>query len=302
MSTPHSPSYIGRFAPSPTGELHHGSLLTAVASYIDARHHDGKWLLRMEDLDPPREQPGAAASILRTLEAHHLLWDGPVLYQSQRTSAYQSAIDHLSRLQLLYHCSCSRQRMKGLTAYDSYCLSHPPSSGATAQRIKIPRDGSALIAFEDVFQRLRVQDLQKECGDFIIHRKDGLFAYQLAVVIDDIFQQVTHIIRGSDLLSSTGQQCYLFQRMGAQLPTVGHLPILVNSEGQKLSKQTFAAPIDNSRAPENLFICLQLLGQSPPSSLNQTDCSDILSWAIKHWRRVAVPNTLSIEVGNLVAS
>lgn len=302
MPTPDSAGYIGRFAPSPTGELHHGSLLTAVASYVDARRHAGQWLVRMEDLDPPREQPGAATSILNALEAHHLFWDGPVLFQSRRDSAYRDALDHLTQLHLLYPCSCSRQRLKGSSAYDSYCLSHPPTSDPTALRITIPRDGSALIAFDDIFQQTQIQDLQKVSGDFIVRRKDGLFAYQLAVVVDDIFQKVTHIIRGSDLLSSTGQQCYLFQRMGAQAPTMGHLPILVNSEGQKLSKQTFATPINSSQAPENLFRCLQLLGQNPPSLLTQTDCSDILSWAVKHWRRTAVPSTLSIEVGNFAAS
>lgn len=286
--------YIGRFAPSPTGELHQGSLLTAVASYLDARQHQGQWLVRMEDLDPPREQPGAADSILRCLEAHHLLWDGEVMFQSQRQEAYQAALEQLNHDGLTYPCNCNRQRLKTLAAYDGYCRQHPPTQPPYAIRVEVPVDEVGQIHFEDGFQGPQDESLPDAVGDFVILRKDGLFAYQLAVVVDDIAQGITHILRGSDLLNSSGRQLYLFKRLGHQPPQMAHLPVIVNSEGQKLSKQTFAEPLDPQRAADNVFLALRQLGQQPPQEL-QADCPGLLQWGSQHWDRSKVPQRMTIR-------
>ncbi len=286
-SAPTTP-YIGRFAPSPTGELHLGSLYTALASYLDARAHGGRWLVRMEDLDPPREQAGAADSILRCLEAHHLPWDGPVVYQSQRQQAYRQALQQLTEAGLTYPCDCNRQRLKQLSAYDGHCLRHPPQGQPAAIRVRAT--GNCQISFEDLFQGPQQEDVAERVGDFVVRRKDGLFAYQLAVVVDDIAQGITHIVRGYDLLDSSGRQHYLFGLFGQQPPHMGHLPVLVNDDGQKLSKQTFAEPLDPGLANVNLFRCLHALGQHPPSELRHEPASTLLQWGIDHWLRQRVPH------------
>lgn len=288
-----STGYIGRFAPSPTGHLHHGSLLTAVASYLDARQQQGQWLVRMEDLDPPREQPGAADSILRCLEAHHLYWDGPVMYQSQRGDAYEAALQQLGAAGLTYPCGCNRQRLKGLSAYDGHCRRHPPRQPPYATRVRVPDGAAGLIAFKDGFQGVQDEQLDESVGDFVIHRKDGLFAYQLAVVVDDIAQRVNHILRGSDLLDSSARQLYLYDLLGQPRPQLAHLPVLVNREGQKLSKQTFATPLDATRVADNLLLALQQLGHPPPAEVHG-DGPGLLRWGMAHWRRDRVPRGLTI--------
>lgn len=286
------PNHIGRFAPSPTGELHQGSLLTAVASYLDAHHHQGQWLVRMEDLDPPREQPGAAKAILTTLEAHQLHWDQDVLFQSQRLGAYQEALQELQRQQLTYSCDCNRQRVQQLQGvYDNHCRSLTTNTEPTATRVMVE---DRTIVFTDIFQGIQQHQLVRECGDFVIHRKDGLFAYQLAVTVDDIHQNISHVIRGCDLLSSTPRQLQLFDYFRAPAPSYGHLPVIVNDEGQKLSKQTFAVPIDNRQAPDNLRTALQQLGMQPPKKSDCNDCGELLHWAIQHWNRSQVPHGQSI--------
>ena len=286
------PSYIGRFAPSPTGELHQGSLLTAVASYLDARHQQGLWLVRMEDLDPPREQPGAADSILNTLEAHQLYWDQDVIYQSQRLPAYQEALHELQEQQLTYPCDCNRQRVQQLRGiYDNHCRSLHAKTSPVATRIKVQ---DTAILFDDIFQGPQQHLLLEECGDFVILRKDGLFAYQLAVTVDDIHQNISHVIRGCDLLSSTPRQLQLFKYFSAAEPIYGHLPVIVNNEGQKLSKQTFAPAIDDSQAPDNLRTALRQLGMQPPTRSECNDCGELLNWATTHWRRERVPHTRTI--------
>lgn len=289
---PHS-GYIGRFAPSPTGELHQGSLLTAVASWLDARQQQGQWLVRMEDLDPPREQPGAADSILRCLEAHHLHWDGPVMHQSQRLDAYAAALQHLDAAGLTYPCNCNRQRLKDLPIYDRHCLRHPPSQPPCATRIRVPQGADGHIEFSDGFQGPQQELLEASVGDFVIHRKDGLFAYQLAVVVDDIAQRVNHILRGSDLLDSSARQLYLYKLLGQPRPQLAHLPVLVNREGQKLSKQTFATPLNPDRAADNLLLALRQLGHPPPAEL-QGDGPGLLQWGIAHWDKERVPRGLAI--------
>ena len=288
-------TYIGRFAPSPTGELHLGSLFAALASYLDARHQGGSWLVRMEDLDPPREQPGAADAILHSLEAHRLTWDGSVSYQSQRQQAYRRALQQLREAGLTYPCNCSRQRLKSQPVYDRHCLHHPAVKRPFAVRLRIPEDRLRYICCEDIFCGTIRHDLLLESGDFVVRRKDGLFAYQLAVVVDDIAQGITHIIRGRDLLESTPRQCLLFRLLDSEPPQMGHLPVLVNRTQQKLSKQTHAPPIDSRHASNNLWLALRLLGLPPPAELHGDSCEILLEWALQHWRREAVPSCSTIE-------
>ncbi len=286
--------YVGRFAPSPTGELHQGSLLTAVASYLDARQAKGQWLVRMEDLDPPREQAGAADAILRSLESHGLHWDRSVVYQSQRQTAYQERLLSLQEQQLCYPCNCNRQRLRTLGAYDGQCLIKPPQ-GSSANAVRVKVNTSQAICFDDVFQGQQCQHLTREVGDFVIRRKDQLFAYQLAVVADDIDQGITHVIRGIDLMESTARQIYLFQLWHAPPPIYGHLPVIVNEQGQKLSKQTFAPPLCDQRSSENIWHTLVRLGLAPPEDLKSADCDSQLLWGIEHWARAKVPRAESID-------
>lgn len=302
-SDSHSHAYIGRFAPSPTGPLHFGSLLSALASYLDARQQQGQWLVRMEDLDPPREQPGAADAILHALEMHGLKWDNQVIYQSQRHQAYEEALEQLHQAGLVYPCSCSRQRLQ-LTGgiYDGHCRRHPPPTAKpTAQRLKVaalpptaPADITPDIHFHDRIQGSQHQDLANDIGDFIVRRKDRLFAYQLAVVIDDIHQGITHIIRGSDLLDSTPRQLYLFTLLGASLPKYGHIPVALNREGHKLSKQNLSPALVANRASDNLWQALVFLQQSPPTELQGASVEDILDWTVIHWRAEALPHSMGL--------
>lgn len=285
--------YVGRFAPSPTGKLHLGSLISAVASYLDAKAHQGQWLVRIEDLDPPREEVGAANSILRSLEAHHLFWDGEILYQSQRLDAYQAELDQLSTH--TYPCDCIRQRIASLNGrYDGHCQQHPPKPGAAiATRIKIDALSLQQILdaeqFDDCFIGPQVTPLSLT-GDFILRRKDGLFAYQLAVAVDDHFQGITHVIRGRDLLESTSRQRYLLKMMGAALPLYGHTPLALGTDGHKLSKQTKAPAINDEDAFNNLIAALAFLGHRPPKECIDSYCfEDVLNWAAKNWKREQVP-------------
>lgn len=294
---PASPSasarYCGRFAPSPTGLLHFGSLLTAVASYLDARHQQGQWLVRMEDLDPPREQPGAADAILRCLEAHGLHWDGEVRYQSRQLTYYHERLQQLVQAGLAYRCHCSRRQLAADGGVHSgHCLRHPPAAtDACAIRLKtshLPATisaSAASISFTDLFQGQQQQALARDVGDFVIFRRDGLFAYQLAVVADDIDQQVTHVIRGCDLLDNTPRQLWLYHLLQARAPQHGHVPVIVNASGQKLSKQTFAAALDSRHASFNLTQVLALLRHPLPADLTTAPPAQQLDWASQHWQR-----------------
>ncbi|HSX51806.1 MAG TPA: tRNA glutamyl-Q(34) synthetase GluQRS [Cellvibrio sp.] len=291
-------SYIGRFAPSPSGPLHFGSLVSALASYLDAKANRGQWLVRMEDLDPPREQPGAAKAILQSLEDHGLHWDGTVIYQSQRSNAYQSCLDALLQAGLVYPCTCSRQDLTAMGGiYNGHCRNHPIDSTTNdhnniALRLKLydlpDRATSELIHFNDIFQGPQTQNLRTQAGDQILKRRDGFFAYQLAVVVDDIAQGITHIIRGSDLLEVTGRQLFFFDLLGATLPQFGHVPLAIQANGQKLSKQNHAKAIDGKRAGRNLWDGLAFLGQEPPAELTEASTAEVLDWGINHWQRSAV--------------
>ncbi|MFL0796147.1 MAG: tRNA glutamyl-Q(34) synthetase GluQRS [Cellvibrionaceae bacterium] len=289
MNTP----YIGRFAPSPSGPLHFGSLIAALASYLDARAHDGQWLVRMEDIDPPREVPGAARAILKTLEAHQLEWDGEVLYQSHRSDAYNHYLDQLAQQDLSYRCNCTRQRLKELVGvYDQHCLQNPPKKDAPAA-IRLRTDSKQHHGnFLDIFQGEQIDNTAEE-GDFVIHRKDGLYAYQLAVTVDDAYQNITHVIRGSDLLSTTCRQRYLHQLLGFTPPQYGHFPVAVNADGNKLSKQNHAPAVDSTKASQNLAHAFQFLNHELPIELEKAPASEQLQWGVRHWQRKKIPATLA---------
>jgi glutamyl-Q tRNA(Asp) synthetase len=255
--------YVGRFAPSPTGPLHFGSLVAALASYMEARSAKGKWLVRMEDLDKPREQPGAADAILRSLEALGLHWDGAVEYQSRRLGLYRDALSKLKPH--TYPCGCARSEISdsalaidGARVYGGTCRAGL-AAGKTARALRIRAHGE--IRFSDRVQGPRTQLLERDVGDFVLWRSDGQFAYQLAVVVDDAAQGVTHVVRGADLLDSTGRQIFLQQRLGYPTPRYLHVPVAVNEAGQKLSKQTGAPAVDATKPGEALERAFAFLGQ-----------------------------------------
>jgi glutamyl-Q tRNA(Asp) synthetase len=289
-------SYIGRFAPSPSGPLHFGSLVSALASYLDARHHNGRWLVRIDDIDPPREVPGAAEDILRTLEQHGLQWDGEVLWQSTRHEAYRQALSELQAADLVYPCGCTRRAISASGGiYNGHCRTHPPvSTQPQALRLKLyrlPAPFATLpdtVLFNDLLQGPQSQNLAQDVGDAVVRRKDGLFAYQLAVVVDDIAQGITHVIRGADLLPVTARQVRFFTLRHAQPPIYGHVPVALGQDGRKLSKQNHAPGLNHHRAGKNLWQALAFLGQNPPKALDGEAPETILKWACQHWRRSAL--------------
>jgi glutamyl-Q tRNA(Asp) synthetase len=284
-------TYRGRFAPSPTGSLHFGSLVAAVGSYLDAKSHNGVWLVRLEDLDAPRCVSGAADDILRTLDAFGLHSDEPVLYQSQRTDAYEAAFRRLKDMGAIYPCCCTRKEiadsaLHGIEGpvYPGTCRNGiAPEKAARAWRVRV---NDIAVEFDDALQGHITQNLESEIGDFVVKRADGLFAYQLAVVVDDAFQNITHIVRGADLLASTPRQIWLQRLLGLPTPVYLHLPVVVNEAGEKLSKQTQAAPIDTRHASATLWHALEFLRQEPPQELAVEYPEQILSWATAHWRPV----------------
>ena len=286
-------AYVGRFAPSPTGPLHLGSLVCALASFLDARANNGRWLLRMEDLDPPREIAGAAQSILESLQAHGLSWDSEVIWQSQRHEAYAQVIDQLLNSNKAFRCNCSRAQLAAHGhVYQGHCRQRQLAVTEPAA-IRLLVTGDTDITINDRLQAPLRQDLASEVGDFVIRRRDGLYAYQLAVVVDDAWQGINQVLRGSDLYDSTPRQVYLQQALGLSTPTYTHIPVLINSDGQKLSKQTHARAIDNSQALQNLRLALRYLQQPPPTP----DCRSIdglLQQAVDNWQLQAVPARLGI--------
>lgn len=294
MTAPLPTDYIGRFAPSPTGLLHIGSLLTALASYADARANRGKWLVRMEDLDPPREMPGAAAHILNTLEAFGFEWDGEVVWQSRRHSLYRDALGRLKEKGLLYPCYCSRKDWQAAAAqgadgfvYNGRCRrpeDRPHTDKPPAWRIRV---NDETIGFDDGIVGHYAQNLARDIGDFVLLRADGFWAYQLAVVADDADQGITHIVRGQDLLVSTPRQIYLQRCLGFATPHYAHLPLLVNKHGQKWSKQTLAPALDENHKEQLLRQVLQYLNLPPAPEVSRPQA--LLSWAIEHWQPHKIP-------------
>lgn len=287
-------SYRGRFAPSPTGPLHFGSMVAAVGSYLDAKSHQGEWLIRMEDLDPPRVVEGAADDILRTLEAYGLQWDGAVMYQSLRDEAYREVLDRLRGVGVLYPCNCSRREIADSSLNATTGLIYPghcrngmkPGRAEHALRL---RTDDVPIQFDDRLQGKYVQRLNLEVGDFVLRRADGFHAYQLAVVVDDAEQCVTDIVRGADILDSTPRQIYLQQLLGFPTPSYLHLPVAVNAQGEKLSKQTLASAVDTTNILPLLFKVLAFLGQEPSQALLDGDINAFWSWAIMNWDVKKIP-------------
>jgi glutamyl-Q tRNA(Asp) synthetase len=287
--------YIGRFAPSPTGPLHFGSLLAALASFLDARANQGKWLMRIEDLDPPREPAGSAELILQQLQDFGMNWDDEVLYQSTRLGAYEEVMGQLQDKGLAYPCDCTRPQIREMgLVYNGSCRerSTPPEK-PYALRLKTE---ALKIGFDDVIQGHFSQQLELDAGDFVIRRKDELYAYQLAVVVDDEFQNITHVVRGWDLLDSTPRQIYLQRVLNYQEMSYIHIPIIVDEKGQKLSKQAFAPSIETDRASEAIYKALVFLGQVPPAEIAIERPESQLQWAIANWDSQAVAKVSSLPL------
>jgi glutamyl-Q tRNA(Asp) synthetase len=284
---------VGRFAPSPTGPLHYGSMLSAVASYLNVRSRQGEWLVRIDDLDPPREVPGAADSILRTLEHYGLNWDREVFYQSKRNEVYGEALSWLIDKQLAYPCSCSRKdiEIRGETVYRGACRDGTLRRRENyAFRLKVPDHH---VSWTDMIQGEQTVNVGAVNGDFVVRRSDGLFAYHLAVVIDDNELGVSEIIRGADLLSSTPAQKYLQHIFAAGSIEYGHIPVAVNRSGDKLSKQTGASAVPTDDAPRILYQILGDLGQQPPQGMEKATSNELLAWAIENWKLDQIPRLIS---------
>jgi glutamyl-Q tRNA(Asp) synthetase len=280
--------YVGRFAPSPTGPLHFGSLVAALASYMEARSAKGKWLLRMEDLDKPREQPGAADAILRTLEALGLHWDGAVEYQSRRVARYRAAMDQLTNH--TYPCGCTRSEMAdsalaidGARVYSGTCRGGLPA-GKTVRSVRVRAAGD--IRFTDRVQGDQSQALERDVGDFVLCRADGQFAYQLAVVVDDADQGVTDVVRGADLLDSTARQIHLQRLLGYPTPRYFHVPVAVNAGGEKLSKQTGAEPVADAQRGVAQRRAFAFLGQA---------ATDDLAEGLRNWDAARIPRRRALR-------
>ena len=296
-------SYVGRFAPSPTGPLHFGSLIAALASFLDAKAHDGKWLVRIEDIDETRCDPAHATDILRTLQAFGMHWDGNVVTQTARKALFGAALQALRATGQVYACACTRKEIADSAIHG---LEGPVYPG-TCRHKGLPEEGNALrvrtssekISFTDLVQGEIAQRIETEIGDFVVKRRDGLFAYQLAVVVDDAEQGVTHIVRGADLLDSTARQMHLQRLLGYPVPQYLHVPVAVNAAGQKLSKQTLASAVSAmSEAHPVLLSALRFLGQSTAGMEAPMPAGDLLALAARNWDRskIARVRTLPVEI------
>lgn len=289
-----APAYRGRFAPSPTGPLHFGSLVAALGSCLEARARGGEWLLRIEDVDEPRCPRATADDILRTLEACGFAWDGDVLWQSRRKERYRELLESLNGMGRVYPCACTRRELAdsqlapdGAHVYPGTCREGlPPGRPARAWRLRVD---DISVGFDDFIQGRVEQRLARDVGDFVLLRADGYFAYQLAVVADDADQGITHVVRGADLLDSTARQIFLQHCLGVPTPAYAHLPVVVNAQGEKLSKQTLAPAIDAVSPAPTLCAALRFLGQSPPAELERAPVAELWTWARAHWDMARVP-------------
>lgn len=285
--------YIGRFAPSPSGPLHFGSLVAAAASFYDARAAGGQWLVRIDDLDRPRCVPGAAEAILATLTRLGFEWDAEPQWQSRRHAAYAEAFERLREAGHLFPCACSRRELAdsalardGSRIYPGTCRAGlPPGHGPRTWRVR----STGRIHFDDRIQGEHDENLERDVGDFIVRRADGVFAYQLAAVVDDAAAGVTDVVRGADLLGSTSRQIHLQHLLGHAVPRHAHVPVAVDRHGDKLSKQTHARAIDALKAEHVLMLALDFLGQEPPPHRARTNVHTIHAWAIEHWSITRVP-------------
>jgi glutamyl-Q tRNA(Asp) synthetase len=295
---PASTPYIGRFAPTPSGALHFGSLMAALASFLDARAAGGQWLLRMEDLDPPREVAGAQDEIRATLEAHGMEWDGPMVRQSERGAQYTAVIERLLAQGLAYHCSCSRKQLEGSNGrYPGTCRNAGHGADGAAVRIRVPE---LYYEFKDRLQGRFGQHLGREVGDFVIRRRDGLCAYQLAVVLDDAWQGVTDVVRGADLLDSTPRQLYLQELLGLPQPRYLHIPLVIQPDGHKLGKSYRSPALQPQQASAALLRALRALGQEPPAALTGAPPGELLAWAVAHWQPTRIPARPTLEDAKLI--
>jgi len=287
-------AYRGRFAPSPTGPLHFGSLVAAVGSYLEAQVHDGEWLVRIEDIDRPRVARGAADDMLRTLEAFGMQWHGTVVYQSARSDAYHAALHELRQRGRVYACACSRREIADSAVtgiegfvYPATCREGLPA-GRSARAWRVNTEGAA-IRFDDAIQGRLEHDLERQIGDFVVYRADSIYAYQLAVSVDDAEQGVTDVVRGADLFDSTPRQIYLQQLLRLATPRYAHLPVALNAQGEKLSKQTHAKPVKAADAAGLVVSVLRFLGQKPPVELETSTLDPVWQWARTNWRIDLVP-------------
>ncbi len=289
--------YVGRFAPSPTGPLHFGSLVAATASYLQARANNGRWLLRIEDIDPPRSQQGATDSILRALEKYGFEWHAEVIFQSQSHAAHEAALQSLLDRDLAYPCGCSRSDLAGAPRgalgiiYPGTCRNGCDAAD-TAIRL---RTSDAPISFLDGLQGLQTQRLESESGDFVIRRRDGLIAYHLAVVVSDALEGITEIVRGIDLMDSTPRQIWLQRLLGYPTPNYLHIPVITHPNGDKLSKLTGAKPIPLDDAVPALFAALVALRQEPPETLLQERLPLLWQWSVENWRIDALQGISAIR-------
>ncbi len=283
-----SNKYIGRFAPSPTGPLHFGSLITALASYCEAKSHAGQWLVRIEDTDIPRIYPHSEQHILSCLEAFCFEPDAPIIFQKDRLDLYEQVLTELAKQELIYACQCTRKILGNNAIYTGTCRELKLPFLHNAIRLKVPNQ---TICFEDALQGRQCSNLHHDLGDFVLKRRDGIISYQLAVVVDDYLQGISHIVRGADLLDNTVRQVWLGQCLGYPDINYMHLPLAMNAQGQKLSKQNLAAPLDIKQAPDLLAKAAQALHQLP-LDLNHPEI--MLQQAVQQWDRSLIPKQMHL--------
>jgi len=283
-------TYIGRFAPTPTGPLHFGSLVAALSSYLDARHYNGQWLLRIEDLDPPREDPAANSLITQQLIAHGLVWDGDVQIQSHHSIRYEQVLNLLKNKDKLFPCACSRKMLADQAGLHlgNCCQAHSNLNAEKGYALRFLVKQQE-ISFTDRVYGKYTQHLA-QVGDQILKRKDGLYAYQLAVLVDDYDSGVTHVVRGLDLIDNTPRQIHLLEVLGWPVPCYMHIPLITNEHGQKLSKQNKAQALDLTNPIMNLLIALEFLQQTKPPASTHKSATAILAWATEHWQIAAIPS------------
>jgi len=300
------PAYRGRFAPSPTGPLHFGSLIAAMGSYLQAKQQHGTWLIRIDNIDPPREQKGASKEILKILEGFGFEWDEDVLYQSSRLKRYQEAVNELIKQQKAYPCSCSRKSIlketgqsqhQGEIIYPGFCRNGPLiiNEDSTDYSIRL-RCNNEAVCFNDPIQGKQTINLEKHRGDFIIQRRDHLFSYHLASGIDDAEQNITEVVRGADLLNGTASQLHVQHALNLTSPQYCHLPIAVSADGHKLSKQNHAEAIEVKNVVSLLYKSLKFLGQMPPIELMECNQKDVWNWAKSHWHLDLVPKQSKLKI------
>ncbi len=294
--------YCGRFAPTPSGPLHFGSMIAAIGSFCDARAHGGQWQVRIDDIDTPRAVTGVADEILRTLEAFALQWDGRAVYESQNRDAYHHALHSLRATGRVFACSCSRREISkaGIRGadgpvYPGTCRT-APRADRPVRSLRLRVEDSDTIGFTDQLQGRFSQDLAASVGDFVIYRADGVFSYHLACAVGDAHQSITHVVRGADLIDSTPRQIYIQRLLNLPTPRYLHLPVATNRHGEKLSKQTHATPVERARAPQTIYAVLRFLGQQPPEELAHWSAQQAIDWAVNAWQRERLPNASAIEL------